>query len=244
MAGRSKDFKDKEKRRKYLNINRKLNYDRGRIDCYPHKWTPEEDDLVLHSNLIDREISKLINHSVQAIQLRRSRLKKKLKGGMKMKVCLEGSDGAGKSTLVKHLQDNYNLKMIHSSNLTENTLQYHLDLIKEDNVVLDRANLGEIVYPTIYNREPKMTWSDQTYFMNKCLLENVIYIIFYASDFNTLKDRLFKRGDTQQVLDNAEKINLAFKMLAEMFSSQYSNVYALDISKVNDQIKFFEDIIR
>ena len=69
---------------------------------------------------------------------------------------------------------------------------------------------------------------------------SVIYIIFYASDFNTLKDRLFKRGDTQQVLDNAEKINLAFRLLAEEFSELYDNVFALDISKEDDQIKFFE----
>lgn len=161
-----------------------------------------------------------------------------------MIVCLEGPDGAGKSTLVKHLQDKYNMKMIHSSNLTENTLNYHLNLLKEDNVVLDRANLGEIVYPAIYGREPKMDWSEQFYFMNECSRQNVIYIIFYASDFETLKERLFKRGDTQQVLDNAEKINLAFKILAEMFDYQFDNVYALDITKVKDQVQFFEDIIR
>ena len=85
-----------------------------------------------------------------------------------------------------------------------------------------------------------MNWSEQIDFMNLCMEKNVIYIIFYASDFNTLKDRLFKRGDTQQVLDNAEKINLAFRLLAEEFSELYDNVFALDISKEDDQIKFFE----
>ena len=90
------------------------------------------------------------------------------------------------------------------------------------------------------NRKPKMNWSEQIDFMNLCDEKNVIYIISYASDFNTLKDRLFKRGDTQQVLDNAEKINLAFRLLAEEFSELYDNVFALDISKEDDQIKFFE----
>ena len=149
-------------------------------------------------------------------------------------------DGAGKSTLVNYLMNNYNMKMIHSSSDTKNDLEYHVDLLSKDNVVLDRANLGEIVYPAIYNRKPKMNWSEQIDFMNLCDEKNVIYIIFYASDFNTLKDRLFKRGDTQQVLDNAEKINLAFRLLAEEFSELYDNVFALDISKENDQIKFFE----
>ena len=134
----------------------------------------------------------------------------------------------------------YNMKMKHSSSDTKNDLQYHYNLLKEDNVVLDRANLGEIVYPSIYNRKPKMNWDEQIDFMNECMKKDVIYIIFYASDFNTLKERLFKRGDTQQVLDNAEKINLAFRILAEEFSTLYDNVFALDISKESDQIKFFE----
>ena len=132
------------------------------------------------------------------------------------------------------------MKMKHSSSDTKNDLQYHYNLLKEDNVVLDRANLGEIVYPSIYNRKKKMNWDEQIDFMNECMKKDVIYIIFYASDFNTLKERLFKRGDTQQVLDNAEKINLAFRILAEEFSTLYDNVFALDISKESDQIKFFE----
>lgn len=159
-----------------------------------------------------------------------------------MKVIIEGPDGSGKSTLAKYLEENYNIDIIHSSSETKNDLQYHLDLIKDDNIVLDRANLGEIVYPIVYNRPAKMTWSDQIDFMNKCLDEDIIYIIFYASNFEDLKERLFKRGDTEQVLQNAEKINLTFNMLAKMFSELYNNVFALDISNEKDQIKFFESI--
>lgn len=161
-----------------------------------------------------------------------------------MIVCLEGPDGSGKSTLVRYLQEKYNMKMKHSSSETKNDFQYHLDLLKEDNVVLDRANLGEIVYPAVYNRQKKMNWDEQVDFMNACMDNDVIYIIFYASNFNTLKDRLFKRGDTEQVLNNAEKINLAFKILAEEFSELYPNVYALDISKESNQIDFFENILK
>lgn len=161
-----------------------------------------------------------------------------------MIVCIEGPDGAGKSTLVNYLISKYGMKMIHSNSETKNDLEYHLDLLKEDNVVLDRANLGEIVYPAVYGREPKMDWDDQIDFMNKCAENKVIYIIFYASDFNTLKERLFKRGDTEQVLENAEKINLVFKVLAEMFGTFYDNVYPLDISKIENQVEYFHEILK
>ena len=93
-----------------------------------------------------------------------------------MRVCLEGPDGSGKSTLVEYLQKNFNMKMIHSSSETANDLEYHMGLLEDNNVVLDRANLGEIVYPAIYNRAPKMTWSDQIDFMNECMSKNVIYV--------------------------------------------------------------------
>lgn len=134
--------------------------------------------------------------------------------------------------------------MIHSSSETDNTYQYHVDLLNNKDTVFDRANLGEIVYPTIYNREAKMNWDEQIDFMNMCMEKEVIYIIFYASDFKTLKDRLFNRGDTKQVLKNAEKINLAFRLLADQLSIFYPNVYALDITKVNDQIGFFKEILK
>lgn len=160
-------------------------------------------------------------------------------------VIIEGPDGAGKSTLVNYLIDTYGYKMYHSSSETANDMGYHLDLLDkpEDKIVLDRCNLGEIVYPIVYGREPKMTNEEQEEFMRECERRDAIYIIFYASDFNTLKERLFKRGDTQQVLDNAEKINEVFKDLAEQLEYTFSNVYTLDISKVNDQIAFFQKIL-
>ena len=80
--------------------------------------------------------------------------------------------------------------------------------------------------------------------MNTCKEKKIPYIIFFASDFNTLKERLFKRGDTEQVLQNAEKINEVFKFCALYFSRNYKNVYALDISKESNQIEAFEKFIK
>ena len=150
----------------------------------------------------------------------------------------------GKSTLAEFLEKERGLTIIHSTSETKNDLSYHLDLLDNDNIVCDRCNLGEIVYPLIYNRPAKMTWAEQKNFMLTCEHHKVIYIIFYASNFEDLKERLFSRGDTEQVLNNAEKINLAFRLLAEIFSQTYDNIYALDISKNKDQIEFFKEIER
>lgn len=147
----------------------------------------------------------------------------------------------GKSTLAKYLANKFNLEILHSSSETKNDLDYHIELIEKDNIVLDRANLGEIVYPLIYGREPKMTLDEQAYFMTFCSTQKVIYIIFYASNFNTLKDRLFNRGDTKQVLNNAKRLNALYRILAESYENIYSNVYTIDITEDSDQIRWFED---
>lgn len=80
--------------------------------------------------------------------------------------------------------------------------------------------------------------------MEECEKRNIPYIIFFASDFNTLKERLFKRGDTEQVLANAEEINEMFRACAAYFSRNYKNVYALDISKEDNQKIAFEKFIK
>lgn len=41
-----------------------------------NKWTSEDEDIIMNSRLSDFEISKLINRSVQAIQVRRCKLMK------------------------------------------------------------------------------------------------------------------------------------------------------------------------
>ena len=71
-----KNYRDKEKCRKTRNRQRQRNYAKTAI--YPPKeWAEEDDALVLEHKMSDRELSKLIEHSVQAIQVHRSRLKKR-----------------------------------------------------------------------------------------------------------------------------------------------------------------------
>lgn len=63
--------KYKQQRNKY-----KLEYYKKTALYKPSKWTEEKDKQVLEHKIIDRELSKLINKSVQAIQIRRCRLLK------------------------------------------------------------------------------------------------------------------------------------------------------------------------
>ena len=59
------------------NKQRRRNYARS-ANYIPSEWTAKEDALVIEHSISDRELSVLIHHSVQAIQVRRCRLKKEL----------------------------------------------------------------------------------------------------------------------------------------------------------------------
>lgn len=78
MPSSKRTYKDMKKFKEYRRRGKKRNYDRGAVGCKRHPWTLEEDQLVLASMISDRELSRIIKHSVHAIQIRRSRLKKLL----------------------------------------------------------------------------------------------------------------------------------------------------------------------
>lgn len=67
---------DPEKFRRMRNEQRKKNYRKTAI-YEPKNWTIREDEMVLAHDITDFELSKKIHHSVQAIQQRRCKLKKK-----------------------------------------------------------------------------------------------------------------------------------------------------------------------
>ena len=60
------------------NFQRKINY-RKTAKYEPRPWTREEDVAVLAHDILDTELSKKIERSVQAIQIRRCRLKSRQK---------------------------------------------------------------------------------------------------------------------------------------------------------------------
>ena len=75
MPNRKENYADMEKFRKTRKEQRKRYYDKTAWKK-PKSWTEEDDKSVLSHDITDTELSKIIGHSVRAIQIRRSRLKK------------------------------------------------------------------------------------------------------------------------------------------------------------------------
>lgn len=155
-----------------------------------------------------------------------------------MNIIIEGTDGTGKSTLAKYLQGNFNLKYQHSSSETDNNFDYHFELLdSNENVVLDRFQLGEIIYPMLTpNRESKITLS-QAVMLSR--MEDTLTIILYASNTSVLKDRLHERGELYSPI--YDTVNEMFKLLGEVFELLEVPVLMLDICEFKDE-ELFEEV--
>ena len=81
MPNRKYAYADMQKFRKTTNAQKKRYY--SKTGSYgPSTWTVEQDKMVLEHLISDTELSKIIHHSVKAIQVRRCKLKKKIKEGV------------------------------------------------------------------------------------------------------------------------------------------------------------------
>ena len=67
-------YKDNEKERIYRNNQRHINYSSTAL-YERSRYTEEDDKLILAHEIPDRLLSEIIHHSVQSIQIRRSRIK-------------------------------------------------------------------------------------------------------------------------------------------------------------------------
>ena len=70
-----KAYKDMDKFIKARNRQRKRNYKKTQL-YEPHMWSTEDEHRVLEHSITDIELSRQMKHSVQAIQIKRSRLNK------------------------------------------------------------------------------------------------------------------------------------------------------------------------
>ena len=69
--------KDKERARKTRNRQRKKNYNKTSFYSEGRrKYSAKEDEMIIEHSMTDFELAHLIGRSVQAIQMRRYRLKK------------------------------------------------------------------------------------------------------------------------------------------------------------------------
>ena len=141
-------------------------------------------------------------------------------------------DAVGKSYLCEKLVKKYGLNVIHSTASTSNTYEYHINLLDfHENTFFDRFHTGEIIFPHMYGREPKLTLEEFDKITERIIDNNDLYVIMYSSDPEIIKKRLAERGeDTAWEIDEqCYRYKEAAKYVKDKFN--YKNFYECDIAE-------------
>lgn len=141
-------------------------------------------------------------------------------------------DAVGKSFLCEKLVKKYGLNVIHSTASTSNTYEYHINLLDyHTNTFFDRFHTGEVIFPMMYKREPKLGWEEFRKITERIIDNNDLYIIMYSSDPEIIKQRLSERGE--DTAWEIEEQTWRYRQIANYVKDvyNYKNFYVCDIAE-------------
>lgn len=134
-----------------------------------------------------------------------------------MKIILEGCDGTGKTTLAKILADRYGLDICHCTQDDPGDYEFYRQTLRKENVIWDRHTLGELVYPRVFGRKPKIGPEDARLLMHYAK-ESDVKVFVLTTDIESIHNRIDARGDEDiRVHDNLAEINRKFRLYATEF---------------------------
>lgn len=147
-------------------------------------------------------------------------------------IIVSGMDRVGKSYLCEKLVKKYGLNVIHSTASTSNTYEYHINLLDfHENTFFDRFSTGEVIFPYMYGREPKITLEEFDKITERIIDNNDLYIIMYSSDPEIIKKRLEERGENTawEIDEQCHRYKEVAKYVKDKFN--YKNFYECDIAE-------------
>ena len=149
-----------------------------------------------------------------------------------MKIILEGADGTGKSTLAKILADKYHLDICHCTQTDPSDYEFYKQTARKDNVVWDRHTIGELIYPMVFNRDPKIGVED-AHLVIAYAKEAGVRIFVLTTDIEEMKRRVMARGtEDPRILEKLEWINSEFLLYARLFDLDVIDTSKMTIQEV------------
>ena len=149
-----------------------------------------------------------------------------------MKIILEGCDGTGNTTLAKLLADKYGLDICHCTASDPADYEFYKQTARKDNVVWDRHTIGELIYPFVFDRKPKIGPEDARLVLTYAR-EAGAKVIILTSDIDEIKRRLtIRKTEDQRIMEKLEFIDKEFRHYADIF-----DIPIIDTSKMT-----FDDI--
>lgn len=157
---------------------------------------------------------------------------------MGKRIILEGPDGAGKTTLAKILADKYGLDVCHCTQHDPADYDFYRQSVRKNNVVWDRHTIGELIYPQVFSRYPKIGTEDARLVIHYAKEEGT-KIFVLTEDLELIRKRLDERGtENKKIIENIKWINDQFVFYANQF-----HIPVISTSKMtlNEMYKLVEE---
>lgn len=128
-------------------------------------------------------------------------------------IVIEGCDGTGKTTLCKKLAERYGWDTVHVTSKDPNDFNFYTQTLRKKNVIYDRHFLGEMIYPSVYNRKGNLNKYDLDW-LKSYIFDTKTCVIVLTAKLDEIKRRLTERGELKFVFDKVDSINDQFLKLA------------------------------
>ena len=163
------------------------------------------------------------------------------------KLIVEGAKGTGKSTIIREVIHKLNdvPNVFHSTNYNLNEMIERSQNMKDEGTIIyDRFNLGELVYPIVYERKSQLNLWDIHNSIKKMNNEDV-FIILHASQQHTLIDRLRERDGLNNVhkmvqVVKSDSIFHAYGTYLTAYWNDKRNVFMFDINNADEMSQMHE----
>lgn len=157
-------------------------------------------------------------------------------------IVIEGCDGTGKTTLCKKLAEKYGWDIVHVTSKDPNDFDFYKETLRKTNVIFDRHFIGELIYPEVYNRDPKLDYNDALWLKNYVKKTNTCVLIL-TTNIDEIKRRLEERGEEPFVFDKVESIDKQFKMWAFRFNFTLVDTTKNSFEEICNYIEKFNNSI-
>lgn len=149
-----------------------------------------------------------------------------------MKIILEGVDGAGKTTLAKILAEKYGLDICHCTQYDAADYDFYRQTVRKENVVWDRHTIGELIYPTIFDRKQQISTEDVRLVIHYAK-EAGAKIFVLTADMDVIYRRLNERGNEDfRIYENVDYIDNLFRFYADQYHVPVINTSKMTLQEI------------
>lgn len=131
-----------------------------------------------------------------------------------MRIIVDGNDGVGKTTLIKKLQKDLDIKSyIHLSSKDRADYDFYSALLDKQDVIFDRSFISERVYSHVLNRPfgSRLAYFEEDRLYRKAFENN--YIIIIA----TSEEKVYSEGEFEAVIAKADNIDAYFEAVVNKY---------------------------